>query len=163
MLLQESYDFPVAQIYQPEDLPRDGFCAVLEKDRDLELRLKELSEIMGPRLIVQEVWQELLPDTSLLISSAICGGEITERFRTAAKSRACWLLLEPIKEVFSLPCLNALGTPAEAIPNGPQFYSEALCCYYTHSPGKMVLWDTEETLLKKIQLAREAGFQGIVA
>lgn len=155
--------FEVIPVCDPEDLPADGIRAVLTKDRQDEAALCALSAAMGERLCVQEVWKELLPQTTLLISSAICGGDIRTRFSQAAAERSCCLLLEPIRTRFSLPCPSGQGEPFSELPPKPHFYSEALCCYYAHKPPQLFLWDTEETLENKISLAGEAGFCGMSA
>ena len=140
-----------------DDLPREGFGAVLTKDRKDEDRLRQLCGCFA----VQEVWKELLPDAPLLISSAICGGDIRARFEEAASTRRCCLLLEPIRMRFPLPCPDGCGEAISELPGGPHFYSDALCCYYAHTEDAMTLWDTEETLERKIQLAKDAGFFGV--
>lgn len=163
MVLPPISDFPEAQIFEISTLPSHEYGAVLTLDRNDEDALIEHSRIMRERLIVPEVWKELLPEASLLISSAICGGDITERFREAAMERLCWLLVEPIRMRFPLPCLDGCGEPVPRIPEGHHFYSEALCCYYAHFPDSVVLWDTESTLQTKLQLAKAAGFLGFVS
>lgn len=140
-----------------DDLPEEGPGAVLSENRNDEARLRQLDS----RFAVREVWKELLPDASVLISSAICGGDIRTRFEEAAKERRCCLLLEPIRMKFPLPCLDGHGEPVSELPDGPHFYSDTLCCYYAHTETAMTLWDTEETIEKKIQLAKDAGFYGV--
>ena len=162
MVLTPISDFPQAKPYPPDRLPDSGPCAVLTLDRNDELLLNRLAVEMQQDLIVQEVWKELLPEASLLISSAISGGDIRQRFHEAAAERPCWLLVEPVLTQFPLPCCNGVGTSVVQIPNGPCFYSESLLCYYTHSPGFMTLWDTEETLQQKMLCAKDAGFLGYV-
>lgn len=162
MIFSSDADFPQLQVSSLDTLPQEGHRAVLTTLRRNEGRLRELSAQMQERLVVPEVWKELLPDAPLLISSAICGGSIAERFSEAAAERSCWLLVEPIREVFPLPCRDGHGAPICQLPEGAQFYSDCLCCYYSHSPKAVVLWDTEETLSRKLQLAKDAGFCGFV-
>lgn len=161
MVLNIDGNFENVEVGSFDDFPREGHWAILTKDRADEARLRELCATVGDRLVVHEVWKELLPEASLLISSAICGGELQARFQEAAKERPCCLLLEPIQMRFPLPCLNGCGDDGAVIPPGPHFYSDALCCYYAHTLSSMTLWDTEETLQKKIQLAKNAGFFGV--
>ena len=65
---------------------------------------------------------------------------------------------------FPLPCPDGIGTPISGPPEGHAFYSEDLCCYYTHyirnSQGFLVLFDTEDSLSKKRVLAQASGFLG---
>jgi len=161
MVLDTGKDFKNMAVCTLDDLPREGCWAILTKERTDEGRLKELSAEMGDRLSVQEIWKELLPEASLLISSAICGGDLRTRFQEAARERRCCLLLEPIRMRFPLPCLDGCGETIVEIPEGQHFYSDALCCYYAHTPTSMTLWDTEESLQQKVQLAKEAGFLGV--
>ena len=142
--------------------------AVLETARDKEAELRVLAEALGPKLVVPEVWRDLLPHAGILISSSISGGTLKNRFDEAIRTapRRCWLLLEQMQMEFPLPCPDGTGRRITVINYGNSFYSEALCCQYTHfccnHKGFMVLWDTRETLLTKLELARAIGFQGYV-
>ena len=150
-------DFEYVKVCTLEALPAEGHGAVLTKDRQDEDRLRQLDD----RFAVQEVWKEILPNAPLLISSAICGGELRTRFEKASKERSCCLLLEPIRMRFPLPCPDGCGEAIGTIPTEHAFYSEALCCYYAHTPQAIFLWDTEETLEEKVRLAKAAGFYGV--
>ena len=163
MIWQAFSDFRQIPVCTLDDLPTDGIAAVLTEDRRDEARLTNISAIMKDRLAVKEVWKELLPEASLLISSAICGGDLRVRFEEAAAKHPCWLLLEPIRMRFPLPCRDGRGTPIKELPSEPLFYSDTLCCQYSHTPEAMFLWDTDETLQTKIRLALESGFLGIAA
>lgn len=161
MVLNADRNFENVEVCTLDDFPQEGHRAILTKDRADEARLQALCASAGDRLIVQEVWKELLPEAALLISSAICGGDLRTRFHEAAAGRTCYLLLEPIRMRFPLPCPDGCGTEIREIPQGPHFYSDALCCYYAHTPESFTLWDTEDTLAQKIRLAKEAGFSGV--
>ena len=166
-------DFPQAPVLSPEQAARlphsGGPVALLIRDRASEETVTALAARLGPRLLLPEVWSRLLPQTGVLISSAISGGTLKERFQDAARAypHRCWLLPEPMSMEFSLPCPSGLGTPADLPIGGRSFYSDALCCYYSHfireNQGIMVLWDTEETLRAKLELARDCGFIGWAA
>ena len=162
MVLTPISDFPQAEICSLDSLPGSGWCAVMTKDRCREEVLIQLDERLNHQIIVQEIWKEILPQAPIMISSAICGGNIKDRFCEASATRSCWLLLEPIRSKFPLPCHNAVGEYCPDIPNAPHFYSESLSCFYAHSPKEMVLWDTSETLYQKMLAAKEAGFLGYV-
>lgn len=153
-------DLPKIPVCAINALAPEGYAAVLTSNRNDEAQLIALSADMKERLVVQEAWKEILPKSSLLISSAISGGDLRQRFREAAAKRSCFLLIDPIKTTFPLPCPDGVGTPVSEIPPTPHFYSDALCCYYAHSKSSFTLWDTEETLLKKMQLAKDFGFLG---
>ena len=163
MEFPEIADFPRAGL-----TPGDGPFAVLARERDQEARLLALAEQYGPRLLVSEVWSRVLPRCGVLISSAISGGTFSQRVEEAARAypRRCWLLLEPLSMEFPLPCPTGVGKEIPITNDGKSFYSEALCCQYTHfvqnQQGRMVLWDTADTLGRKLELARAAGFLGYV-
>ena len=165
---------------RPEDL-RDPLALAWEgqtvvadwEDRQAEPRLLELEAALGPRLLVPEVWRQVLPQAGILIPAALSGGTLRQRLREAAEESPgrCWLRLEPVRQRFSLPCPTGCGEALtrealEAKLAGVRtFFSEALCCRYAYDLSQgaaMILYDTPETLSKKEALAREAGFRGAV-
>ena len=166
-------DFPRAPVLSLEEaaqLPRTGGPAALPvRDRALEDAVAALSVKLGSRLLLPEAWSQLLPQAGVLVSSAISGGTLKERFQEAARaySHRCWLFLEPMRMEFPLPCPTGTGTPVSALSGHTSFYSDALCCYYSHfireNQGFMILWDTEETMAAKLELARACGFSGWAA
>ena len=168
MVLQATADFPRAAVCSPAAFPDhfEGAAAVLTQDRREEQLLLTLAERFGPRLLVPEVWSQLLPRAGVLISSALSGGTFAQRVADAAECypRRCWLLLEPMAMEFSLPCPTGTGTPVPRPTEGNSFFSEALCCQYSHfvrnQQGFMLLWDTEHSLRQKMALAKQAGFLG---
>lgn len=143
-------------------LPQEGICAVLAEDRRAEALLRELYEKTGHRLVLREVWKELFPDAPILISSALSGGYLEDRFRQAAFERSCYLLIEPMCVRYPLPFGNAQGVSVSGIAE-TGFFSKSLCCRYAHAPSYVLLWDTEDTIMQKMQLAKEAGFLGFAA
>lgn len=148
---------------EPEPITETAdYLAANWRNPACEGELLALAEQWGSRLLVPEVWREVLPQAGLLISSAISGGNLRQRFREAAK-RPCWLLTEPMKTAFPLPCPSGQGVPVLDLPKRQSFYSEALGCRYLHDPEQVILFDTEETMEKKIELARECGFAGVIA
>lgn len=159
MNLYDITNFPKLEFCALDELPKDGIRAVSTTDRKDEKKLLALQDIMGKHLVVPEVWKEVLPKTSLLISSAISGGTLQERFFAAARERDCYLLIEPMKAAFSLPFPDGKELPCIYMPEH-RFFSNDLCCYYAHFPESVVLWDTEESLRRKLQLAKDMGFLG---
>lgn len=141
-------------------------AAVLTTCPEDEQTLALVALHKGSSLVLPEYWSMHFPDCGVLISSAISGGDLFQRFQEASSCfpGRCWLHLEPLRTVFSLPCPTGIGADIDEIPDGPVFYSQALCCQYAHfsqcNQGRVVLWDTDETLEKKLQLARQAGFLG---
>ena len=136
--------------------------------------LTVLAEQLGPRLLLPECWQRDLPQCGVLISSSLSGGTAMQRFSEAAEAAPgrCWLLLEWLSMEFPLPCPSgdgqALGKEAlhARLQDRQNFFDSGLCCAYTHwledGRGRMVLYDTADTLTQKAHLARQAGFQGVV-
>ena len=165
--------FPQASVYTLQEAfssaQWDKPAAVLTTDRNDEPLLERLAAALGSNLLLPEVWCEIFPQTGCLISSSLSGGTLQHRFSEAvlAYPHRCWLLLESMSAVFPLPCLSGAGQDAHDFDRSPGFYSEALCCMYSHflqdNVGYMALWDTEQTLRHKISLAQEIGFCGFVA
>ena len=162
MILSALPDFAQIPCCSAQTLPQEELCAVLAKDRTDEAQLRELYKKMGHRLVLREVWKELFPDVPILISSALSGGYLEDRFRQAAQNRSCYLLIEPMCVRYPLPFGDAQGEPIDKIPE-TGFFSKSLCCRYAHSASHVLLWDTEDTLMQKMQLAKEAGFLGFAA
>ena len=166
MVLPNIPDFPEAPICSPEETA--GPFAVLTKDRREEAQLTELAERYGPRLLAPEVWSKLLPRCGVLISSAVSGGTFRHRIETAAKNypRRCWLLIDPMSVRFPLPFFDENGRKVTITNYSNLFHSEHLCCQYTHfiqnQQGQLILWDTEQTIKHKAELAKSAGFLGFV-
>ena len=163
-------DFPRATVLPLHGVQDPGGpFAVLTEDRADGPRLLELAERCGPRLLVPEVWSRILPRCGVLVSSAISGGTIGERFQEAAAAypRRCWLLMEPMAMEFPLPCPTGTGNQITITNYDKHFFSEGLCCEYTHfirnQQGFLVLWDTAQTLYRKMELAKAAGFLGVVS
>jgi len=170
MLLPSFENFPQAPYYPIDAFPSHPMypSAVLTTDRTNEAALTHLAAIHGPKLIVPEVWRDLLPNCGILISSALSGGSFLQRVEDAARAapKRCWLYLEPLQTEFGLPCPDGQGRRVTIIDYGYSFYSKPLCCRYRHfygsGQGSVVLWDTKETLQTKMKLAQEAGFLGYV-
>ena len=168
MVLRPHENFPEIPCCTLQTLPDlwSGPTAVLEWDRNDEDALRLLAQDLGPKLVLPEVWQDVFPYAGVLISSSISGGTLGLRLQEAAirNPQRCWLLVEPMQMQFSLPCPAGVGMPICRPHTEHSFDSEALCCQYTHfihnGHGAMVLWDTEQTLQRKLELAQYYGFQG---
>ena len=160
-------DFPRIPIHALSAPPVSGPFAVLTQNREDETDLLSLAQQYGPNLVLPEVWSRLFPQAGVLISSSISGGSLKQRFQDAAQQYPdrCWLLPEPISMEFPLPCPDGTGLEIPGLHYDNQFFSEDLGCMYTHqikdNRGFMILWDTEETMLKKQAWAKQAGFLGI--
>ena len=142
-------------------LTADADCIVADWHADSGAQdLHRLFE-SGHRILVAECWQDVLPEAELLISSSISGGSLRQRFRQLPAAK-CWLRLERLCRTFPLPCPDGQGVPAAGLPETEGFYAVDLVCRYIHRPGEVTLFDTEETLERKIQLAQECGFRGVI-
>ena len=143
-----------------------------EESQDFLSRLSEELRRQGKRLYVPERLAPLYPNASILFCTALSGGNFQMRLRKAARSfgarrialDAQWLRME-----FSLPCPSGRGkllTAAEltALQSNHKpisLLSPELCAnYFTYCRGnehRFVLYDTAETLLKKLRFGAELG------
>lgn len=140
-----------------------------------QLFLRQLSDELrreGKRFFVPERLAPLCDHASVLLCTALSGGNFQFRLRKAARSLssrrvaldAQWLRME-----FPLPCpsgkgrlltaaeLNALITAQQPV----SLFSPELCAnYFTYCHGgehRFVLYDTADTLLKKLRFGAELG------
>ena len=157
-------------LYVPQPVPFSKLSAPMAEadylaadwnDPTAEVPLSFLYEKLGEKLLVAESWQTVFPKAGVLISSSISGGNLQTRFRQAAEAAPgrCWLALEQMSVSFPLPCPDGQGESVE-LPQEEGFYAESLGCRYIHSPDRAILFDTEETLEQKRNLAMNVGFSG---
>lgn len=138
---------------------REGRLILADWPQASALSALQILAELGPQLLVQEQWQKDLPQAGLLISAAISGGWLAQRFQELA-DRQCWLTVEPLRHVFPLPCPDGQGQPFLELPEGTVFDSQPLCCRYLHQSDRVFLFDDEETLAQKRLLAKAYGFRG---
>lgn len=169
MVFRGNFDAPAEAVWLEEGCEpvRGRLCGIRTQDQTLEPWLLDLEAQVGPELLVPEVWRNVLTEAGILISSAISGGTFAQRVSEAVQEAPgrCWLLLEPLSHVFSLPCPTGCGEPLTVLPQKRHyFFSPELCCRYACDldQGRMILYDTRESLTEKIRLAEEAGFCGVV-
>lgn len=113
-------------------------------------------------------------ETRILIGTALSGGSLRELLEEAVRKYGTAPLalgVERIAMDFPLPCRNGYGTPLapEALTTLRQrcgakvFFSEALCAkYFTYrSDGetRLVLFDDDETVSRKLALAQSLGIE----
>lgn len=151
-----------------------AYVAILWDEPEIQAGLTDMAEQLGPRLLLPERWQQVLPQCGVLISSSLSGGTAKQRFAEASRAapHRCWLLLEWLSMEFPLPCPSGYGTVLAKtelkarIQGRKRFFDPGLCCEYAHwveqDQGHLILFDTAETLTQKAFWAREAGFQGVV-
>ena len=110
-----------------------------------------------------------LPGDHWVADCAVSGGTLSEGLRAllrAAEGRLC-VRIAPVYWDFPLPCPDGAGERLTAPQlqalreNAPCHVSEALCVeYFTclrQNQAHVVLYDTEETLKRKLKIADQCG------
>ena len=126
----------------------------------------------GKRLYVPEGFP--VPEATVLICSALSGGTLRERLSDVCArygANALSLDCQRLAMDFLLPCRSGEGTPLSPQQldelrsryGAAVFFSDALCANYFSYPSEgsmhFVLFDTVETLRRKVELGRERGIQ----
>lgn len=126
----------------------------------------------GKRFFVPERYAPSFPAASVLLCTALSGGDFQTRLKKAARehgARRLALDVQWLRMDFPLPCPSGCGQAltAEALAAlmGAQkpvaLFSEALCAeYFTYARGAehhFVLFDTEESILKKLRFGAQLG------
>ena len=163
MVYSANYDFPRLQ----EEKTGEYALQRTREPSDYAL-LRQLEAQYGRKLLVEECWQQLLPEAGILISPLLSGGTLEQRFREAAEVMPgrCWLYGETMHHFLPLPCPSGQAQPMDFDPQTlpRSFFAEEFCCRCSCStdPPGLYLFDTLETLEEKIQLARRCGFRGVI-
>ena len=143
-----------------------------EDSQDFLRQLSDELRRQGKRMYVPERLAPLYPGASILFCTALSGGNFQMRLRKAARAfgarrialDAQWLRME-----FPLPCPGGQGRllSAEELRKLRQtqkpisLFSPELCAnYFTYCRGvehRFVLYDTTETMLKKLRYGAELG------
>lgn len=126
----------------------------------------------GKRLYVPEQYGAQVPQASVLICTALSGGNLYRRLEEAVqrfgRGRAA-LDLQRLRMNFPIPCPSGEGEPlsgerlAEMLERKQRsvFYSSDLCAkYFTDTEvgeSRFVLFDDADTLRKKLRLGQELG------
>ena len=163
-----------------------GFSgAVLDFDRrlppleQLAGQLDRLFSQRGLQLYVPEPFGHCVSHGRVILSSALSGGSLAQRLEEAAerfgRDRIA-LSLERSAEDFSLPSPTGSGTPLTRQQLRRQmdalrpavFFSRELCArYYTYmdrdTGAHFVLFDDGDTMLRKVEVARQAGVSVFLA
>lgn len=125
----------------------------------------------GRRLYVPERFA--VPEAQVLICTALSGGTLRERLSDASARFGGRVALDVQRLAmdFPLPCPSGEGTPLTPSAlaalreryDSPVFFSAELCAsYFSYETGgrlHFVLFDTAETLRRKVQLGRERGIE----
>lgn len=137
--------------------------------------LESLSRVMarnGKRLFVPEHYGAQTPQATVLICTALSGGNLRQRLEESiqrfGRGRVA-MDLQRLRMSFPLPCPSGEGEPlsrqrlAEKLEQKRQsvFYSNDLCAkYFTFTDAdksRFVLFDDADTLRRKLQLGQELG------
>lgn len=124
----------------------------------------------GKRLFVPEAFA--VPEAFVLIGTALSGGTLRERLSDAAArygAQRIALDCQRLAVDITLPCRSGDGTPLtreelaalRERSGSAVFFSDELCAnyfsYFDRAQAHFVLFDTAETLRRKVQLGRERG------
>ena len=137
---------------------------------ELSLQLRKA----GKRLYVPLRKAALFPDACVLFSTALSGGNYYQHLRHTAKelgARRIALDLQWLRMEFPMPCPSGTGCTLEPgqlkelMAQQPvSLFSEALCAnYFTYTrraEHRFVLYDTEDSILKKLRFASQLGCSG---
>ena len=137
--------------------------------------LEALGNILGRnnrRLYVPESYGRQVPQASVLICTALSGGNLRQRLEECAQTygrQRLALDLQRLRMSFPLPCPSGEGRPLEhrevadllARKQPSVFYSGDLCArYFTtteNEESRFILFDDAETLRRKVRLGQELG------
>lgn len=124
------------------------------------------------RLLVSEEQATHTSHASILINTALSGGELSERLTQAVAQHDAERLVLDLQRLvmdFPLPCpsgegnMLSLDTLHQLQQGHAVFFSEELCArYFTYRRGKatrFVLFDDADTLQRKIQLGEKLGIR----
>ena len=137
--------------------------------------LEALGNILGRnnrRLYVPESYGRQVPQASVLVCTALSGGNLRQRLEECGQlygRQRLALDLQRLRMSFPLPCPSGEGRPMEsheladllAQKQPSVFYSGDLCArYFTtaeNDESRFILFDDAETLRRKIRLGQELG------
>lgn len=163
-----------------------GFSGVvLDFDRRLPpqeqmaARLDEALTRRGLAFFVPESYAPVVSRGKVLVSSALSGGSLAQRVEEAGATYGrdrIALALESVCEDFTLPAPSGCGAPLsrEALQDRIDrlrpslFFSQELCArYFTYmdrsGQAHFVLFDDENTMVRKVEVARKAGVTTFLA
>ncbi|MGM9619657.1 MAG: hypothetical protein ACI3W8_07495 [Oscillospiraceae bacterium] len=126
----------------------------------------------GKRFFVPERYAPSFPTASILLCTALSGGDFQTRLKKAAReygARRLALDVQWLRMDFPLPCPSGCGRPLTAenltaLMRAQQpvaLFSEELCAeYFTYARAAehhFVLFDTAESILKKLRFGAQLG------
>lgn len=150
----------------------DFEAASTECSQEFLSRLTEELRRQGKRMYVPERLAPLYPNASILFCTALSGGNFQMRLRKAARAfgaRRIALDTQWLRMEFPLPCPSGRGRLLSARELSQlmeqlkpvSLFSPELCAnYFTYCRGmehRFVLYDTADTILKKLRYGAELG------
>lgn len=136
----------------------------------LAQQLQRLTKQYQRRLYLPEYYAQSVPESSVLICTALSGGSLQQRLQEAVEQYGASRIaldLQRLAMEFPLPCPTGEGTPLgidelrRRLRSCAVYYCDALCArYFTCRRGsstQFVLFDDAETLRRKIELAEAMG------
>lgn len=122
---------------------------------------------ISAQTLILESMAAHFPENPVYISSRITEGTLSARLSDAkaAYGDRLWLLIAPYRHDLHLPDTeNALVQTDSPPPTESVFYSDAFFCNYRIFPDekRLYLFDTEQTVQKKVALAESLGIGHIL-
>ena len=125
-------------------------------------------------LYLPEAYAAAGEQRTVLINTAVSGGSLEGYLRGLLPvwGSRLWVYLAPIRMLFPVPCLSGVGMPLDKaaadalIARYPPHFSEDLACCYCFfrdeaGDARVLLFDTEETCRKKLNLLRSLGVRRV--
>ena len=161
---RRGYSGAVLDFEAPPTEDRRRFAAVLGR-RCAESRRS---------LYLPEAYAAAGEQRTVLINTAVSGGSLEGYLRGLLPvwGSRLWVYLAPIRMLFPVPCLSGVGMPLDKaaadalIARYPPHFSEELACCYCFfrdeaGDARVLLFDTEETCRKKLNLLRSLGVRRV--
>lgn len=146
----------------------------------LEQIIDKMSSIVTPRgwpLFVPEQYASAAAQGKIMISSALSGGSLQQRISDAVArfgAQRIALCVQRVAEDFTLPAPSGCGTPIDPKKLKQQIqtrganvhFSTELCAHYftymSQGNAHFVLFDTANSLRKKVQIAKTFGLYACI-
>ena len=111
--------------------------------------------------------QDTIPSDYAIIGSAVSGGSFRQYLKTMMEQhqgKVC-LYLQPRTCRFVLPCYDGQGEDIALEDPADSLYTDILCCnwIFRPNPPTVILFDNEESLCRKYEIAEEIGIPLLIA
>lgn len=128
---------------------------------------------LSRKTLVQPDLADRFPDHPVYLSSRVLAGRLEDRLREAFHrwDSRLWLVVAPWRHIFPLPCPDSQGQPISRTQSAilrseyDSTYAPDLGCRYCtflKQQGMVHLFDTRETIEKKLELAERLGVENVV-